>query len=111
MKHLKLFDSHTMGKYWHINLPKNFNDFGAYLYKIGVDETSNSEIFKKIEFQVSFNIYPPTEIYIGYRLNNWKFYYNQKFEDYYYIYQGEVSITDKDIEKWEINQQAKKYNL
>ena len=111
MEHLEIFDSHTMGKYWHINLPKNFNDFGAYLYKIGVDDKSNSEIFEKISFQVYYNLNPPTEVHVGFRNGNWGFYYNQIFDDKYYIYQGEVSVTTKDIEEWDINQQVKKYNI
>ncbi len=111
MKYLKLFDSHTMGKYWYIKIPENFNEFGAYLYAIGVDDISNAKMSKTVLYQLNNNKYPRTEFFIYYRNNMWSFYYDQNCDNEYYTYQGEVLITDKDIEKWEINQSINKYNL
>jgi len=121
-----LFENQELGqRYWKILID---DYFFVRLEKIGVSEQTQNEIYEhycdltdNVNGEKFRFVYVGEDNYGG-KMSDWHWNFDQKqtvhrsifcaeSPGYNYVYQGEIEVTQEDIDDWKIKKDAKKYNL
>jgi hypothetical protein len=115
MKYIKLFEiwNKTIKEYWKVIYDENIN---IKLDKLGISEETQLRIYEHYNELIELNcIRKEPFLWLSYDGYEWSWDFNdtggKSFANAGYNNKGEVEVTEKEIEDWQVNQSAKKYNL